>query len=36
MRTLLNIIWVVFAGLWLWLTYLLAGVIACLFVVTIP
>ena len=36
MRTLLNIIWVVFAGLWLWVTYLVAGVIACLFVVTIP
>ena len=36
MRTILNIIWVVVAGFWLWLTYLLAGVIACLFIVTIP
>ena len=36
MRTILNVIWVVFAGFWLWLTYLLAGVIACLFIVTIP
>ena len=36
MRTILNIIWVVFAGFWLWLTYLLAGLIACVFIVTIP
>ena len=36
MRTILNIIWVVFAGFWLWLTYLAAGVLACLLIVTIP
>lgn len=36
MRTLLNIIWVVFGGLWLWLGYLAAGVLACLLIVTIP
>ncbi len=36
MRTILNIIWVVFAGFWLWLTYLAAGVLACIFIVTIP
>ena len=36
MRTLLNIIWVVFGGLWLFLGYLLFGLIACLFIVTIP
>ncbi len=36
MRTLLNIIWVVFGGFWLWLTYLVAGVLACLLIVTIP
>jgi len=35
-RTILNIIWVVFAGFWLWLTYLAAGVLACIFIVTIP
>jgi len=35
-RTILNIIWVVFAGFWLWLTYLAAGVLACLLIVTIP
>lgn len=36
MRTLLNIIWLLFSGIWLWLGYLLAGVIACVFIVTIP
>ncbi len=35
-RTILNIIWVVFAGFWLSLTYLAAGVLACLLIVTIP
>ena len=36
MRTLLNIIWVVFGGFWLFLSYLFFGVIACLLIVTIP
>lgn len=36
MRTLLNIIWLLFGGIWLWLGYLLVGVIACAFIVTIP
>ena len=36
MRTLLNIIWLLFGGIWLWLGYMLAGVIACVFIVTIP
>ncbi|QHO91359.1 YccF domain-containing protein [Actinomyces sp. 432] len=36
MRTLLNIIWVVFGGFWLWLEYMFFGVIACLLIVTIP
>ena len=36
MRTLLNIIWFLFGGLPLFLGYLLAGVVACIFVVTIP
>ncbi|MCL3776746.1 MULTISPECIES: YccF domain-containing protein [unclassified Actinomyces] len=36
MRTLLNIIWVLFGGWALFLEYLLAGLIACLLVVTIP
>ncbi|MFD7023301.1 YccF domain-containing protein [Promicromonospora sukumoe] len=36
MRTLLNIIWVIFAGFGLWLGYMLAGIICCLLIVTIP
>ena len=35
-RTLLNVIWFVFSGFWLWLAYMLAGVICCLLIVTIP
>jgi uncharacterized membrane protein YccF (DUF307 family) len=36
MRTLLNIIWLVLSGLWLALGYAVAGLIACLFIITIP
>ena len=40
MRTLitliLNIIWFITAGLWLGLAYIVAGIIACLLIVTIP
>jgi uncharacterized membrane protein YccF (DUF307 family) len=36
MKTLLNIIWLVFGGLWLAIGYFLAGVICCLLIVTIP
>ena len=36
MRTLLNIIWVVFGGFWLFLGYLIFGLIACIFIITIP
>lgn len=36
MSTLLNIIWLVFAGFWLALGYLAAGIICCLLIVTIP
>lgn len=36
MKTLLNIIWLLLSGFWLWLGYLLAGVICCLLIVTIP
>ncbi|UFU02036.1 YccF domain-containing protein [Ruania suaedae] len=36
MRTLLNIIWLVFAGFWLALGYALAGVICCILIITIP
>lgn len=36
MKTLLNIIWFFFGGLPLFLGYLLAGLISCIFIVTIP
>ncbi|MCF2710593.1 MAG: YccF domain-containing protein [Schaalia hyovaginalis] len=36
MRTLLNIIWFLFGGFWLWLMYILAGIVACIFIITIP
>ncbi|MCI1747418.1 MAG: YccF domain-containing protein [Acidipropionibacterium sp.] len=36
MRTVLNIIWLILGGFWLGLGYLLAGVIACIFIITIP
>lgn len=36
MRTILNIIWVIFAGFWLWLGYILAGIVLCIPIVTIP
>jgi uncharacterized membrane protein YccF (DUF307 family) len=34
--TLLNLIWLVLAGLWLALGYVLAGIICCILIVTIP
>ncbi|KQS68908.1 hypothetical protein ASG41_04215 [Modestobacter sp. Leaf380] len=36
MRLVLNLVWLVFQGWVLALAYLLAGVIACVFIVTIP
>jgi len=36
MRTLLNIIWFLFAGLELFIAYVFFGVIACVFIITIP
>lgn len=36
MRLLLNIIWLVFGGFWLAVGYILAGIVACFFIVTIP
>lgn len=35
-RFILNIIWLLTAGIWLFIGYMLAGVIACLLIVTIP
>ncbi|MHB1011102.1 MAG: YccF domain-containing protein [Propionibacteriaceae bacterium] len=36
MRTLLNVIWLVFGGFWLAIGYAVFGLVACLFIVTIP
>jgi uncharacterized membrane protein YccF (DUF307 family) len=36
MRLILNIIWFILAGLWMALLYVLAGVIACILIITIP
>jgi uncharacterized membrane protein YccF (DUF307 family) len=36
MKTLMNIIWLLFAGLWLAAAYALAGIILCALIVTIP
>lgn len=36
MRTILNVIWLVFAGLWLAIGYAVAGVICCILIITIP
>ncbi|WP_392545181.1 YccF domain-containing protein [Oryzobacter telluris] len=36
MRTLLNLVWLVFGGFWLALGYAFAGVIFCVLIVTIP
>ncbi|GAA3088022.1 YccF domain-containing protein [Streptosporangium carneum] len=36
MRTLLNVIWLVFAGVWLALGYVVAGVVCCVLIITIP
>lgn len=36
MRTILNLIWLIFAGFWLFLAYIFFGLIACIFIITIP
>ncbi len=36
MTTVLNVIWLVFAGVWHFLGYVVAGVICCVLIVTIP
>jgi len=35
-KTLLNLIWLVLAGFWLALGYVLAGIICCILIITIP
>jgi uncharacterized membrane protein YccF (DUF307 family) len=36
MRLLLNLIWLVLCGFWMSLAYVVAGVICCLLIITIP
>src|SRR3954452_1221289 len=36
MKVLLNVIWFVFSGVWMAIGYALAGIVAFIFVVTIP
>jgi len=36
MRTILNIIWLVLSGFWMFLGYMLAGVLLCIPIITIP
>ena len=36
MRLILNIIWLIFAGFWLAISYAIAGVIMCILIITIP
>ena len=36
MKTLLNVVWLVLAGIWLAISYCIAGVIACVLIITIP
>ncbi|TFC83693.1 YccF domain-containing protein [Cryobacterium cheniae] len=36
MRTLLNVIWLVLSGFWLFLGYVAAGILLCVLIITIP
>jgi uncharacterized membrane protein YccF (DUF307 family) len=36
MRTLLNIIWLVLCGFWMAIAYVLAGIVCCILIITIP
>ncbi|MGI5206016.1 YccF domain-containing protein [Spirillospora sp. CA-108201] len=36
MRTLLNVLWLVLAGFWMAMGYVVAGVICCILIITIP
>jgi uncharacterized membrane protein YccF (DUF307 family) len=35
-RTLLNVIWLVLAGFWMAMSYVVAGIICCVLIITIP
>jgi uncharacterized membrane protein YccF (DUF307 family) len=36
MRAILNIIWLVLCGFWMAIGYFVAGIICCIFIITIP
>ncbi|HVB45187.1 MAG TPA: YccF domain-containing protein [Streptosporangiaceae bacterium] len=36
MRVVLNVIWLVLCGFWMAIAYVLAGLVACLLIITIP
>jgi uncharacterized membrane protein YccF (DUF307 family) len=36
MRVILNVIWLVLCGFWMAILYVLAGIVACVLIVTIP
>ena len=36
MRLILNVLWLVLSGFWLFLGYFAAGIVLCIFIVTIP
>ena len=36
MRIVLNLLWLVLSGIWFFLAYAVAGVVMCLFIITIP
>ena len=36
MRTLLNIIWLLLCGIWMALGYVIAGIVCCVLIITIP
>jgi uncharacterized membrane protein YccF (DUF307 family) len=36
MRTILNVLWLIFCGIWMSIAYVIAGVICCILIITIP
>ena len=36
MRLILNVIWLVLCGFWMFLAYIITGIIACILIITIP
>lgn len=36
MKTLLNILWLLLCGIWMAMAYVLAGIICCILIITIP